>query len=365
VINAKSRTVNPPASTTARVAAVPAKGSGSLRVLVVTGMYPTPARPNYGVFIAEQVRALRTSGIDVDVIAPDLARSRLQYVSIIPELARRLRSGGYDLVHTHHTYTFWVVQAARMAARYRIPIVLTNHEGEALDREGRGRTWHPTSRLRHARWLKRRAAEAADFTIFVSRQLAAAIAPRAAYAVIPCGVDLQKFRSLERAGCRRRLGIPLEARVVFFPNTPTGAGKRFSLVRAAFDLLRAAVGDAILLTGGGIAYEDMPSYYNAADVILQASYYEASPTIVKEALACEVPLVSTDVGDTREIIEGVPPCVVCQDDPNELAHHARACLGARATGGPARLRALGLAAEQVAARVGEVYRHVCNGKRGL
>ena len=85
--------------------------------------------------------------------------------------------------------------------------------------------------------------------------------------------------------------------------------------------------------------------------------------IVKEALACEVPIVSTDAGDTRELVDGIPNCFVGGDDPAVLAAAVEEGLGQRATGGRQRLRERALSLDQVAERVIRVYEHISNGKR--
>jgi teichuronic acid biosynthesis glycosyltransferase TuaC len=334
-----------------------------MHVLTVTSMYPTKERPNYGIFVADQVSALRALGIDVDVLCIAPQETRLNYGLMLLPIVRRLRATRYDVVHTHHTYSLLLVDLARKLARSSVPVVLTNHEGEALDAERRTRTWHPTSRLRHSVWLKRVAARRADLTIFVSPQVAAAIAPAIPHQIMPCGVNLELFKPLDKSQCRTELGLAQDAVVVFFPNNPNGMGKRFALVRAAYDILHRSHPTAVLVTAGAIPHERMPVYYNAADVVMQASFYEASPMVVKEALACEVPLVSTDVGDTRDIVEGVSCCFVCRDDALDLANHAEQCLGRRATGGRERLHARRLGLDQVAERMIEVYRQIGNGER--
>jgi teichuronic acid biosynthesis glycosyltransferase TuaC len=337
-------------------AAPPVFTRDTMRVLVVTSMYPTPRHPAYGAFVAEQVRSLWAAGVHADVLFIDPRRTRLNYALCLRSVLARLRSARYDLVHTHHTYTVPVTHLARVLAGRRVPLVLTNHEGEALDPRPDRCPWHLTGRLRRSIALKRYAARQADFVVFVSEALSRVIATGRRHTVIPCGIDLDRFGPLDRDRCRARLGLPPRELVLFFPAGPRARGKRFDLIAAAYDLVRAARPGAVLVTGGAIPYEMMPLYYNAADVVLQSSFYEASPTIVKEALACEVPLVSTDSGDTREIVGDVPACAICPDDPGALAASALACAGRRAVGGRAQLRARGLALDQVAQRLLRVYR---------
>lgn len=326
-----------------------------MRVLVFTNMHPSEDAPHYAPFVPEQVKSLRMRGIDVDVLEFNPRRSRLNYARILPRLRRTLKGSRYDIVHTHHSYSLLVARVARSLAGVGIPLVLTSHEAEATDRLARTRTWHPSSRLRHALWLKRLAARQADFVVFVSRQLAEIVRNARRHEIIPCGVDLDRFRPLDRPSSRRVLGIPLGAAVVFFPANPSNARKRFSLAGEAFERFRKSMPSAVLLTAAGVPYENMPLYFNAADVVIQTSFAEASPAVVKEALACEVPVVSTDTGDTREIVEGVANCFICREDPDELAERLRASLGRRAYGARDRLIAKGLSLPQVADRIIRVY----------
>lgn len=325
-----------------------------MRVLVVTSLYLS----GHGNWVAEQVRSLRDLGLHVDVLFFDTKRSRLNYVLSIPAIVRALRSRQYDILHTHHTYTFLDVLIARALARIWVPIVLTNHEAEILDRDGRTLSWHPSSRLRNWLGVKRYAARRADSVIFVAHNLATVMGFDGPYAVIPCGIDLGKYRPLDRNWCRKRLGIPEDAMVIFFPANPRNQRKRFSMAQEALTLVRREVDGALMLTGGGITADDMPYYYNAADVVLQTSYCEASPTIVKEALGCEVPVVSTDTGDSREVIDGVEWCAICEEDAHQLARHLLAARGRRSRNGRQRLLDRELNLSQVAKRVVDVYEQV-------
>jgi teichuronic acid biosynthesis glycosyltransferase TuaC len=325
-----------------------------MRILVVTTMYPTESMPHVGAFVAEQVRSLGAAGIQADLLFINPTKTRLNYALGLPSILRAVRTTRYDAIHTHHTYTVALVDIARTLTHRRVPLVLTNHEGEALARTQRA-VGDLASRFARSVAVKRWMARRADFVVFVSRQLSDAIATNGRHEVIPCGVNMDKFQPIDRARCRAKLGIRADAIVLFFPASPTARGKRFELVDGAQKIIRRHHPHVQLLTGGAIPHSLMPMYYNAADVIVQSSFYEASPTIVKEALACEVPLVSTDSGDTREIIDGVRNCFVCADDPAEIASRVLMCVGHRAIGGRERLLAMGLSLEQVAQRLIRIY----------
>lgn len=322
-----------------------------MRVLVVTNMFLS----GNGNWVAEQVRSLQAEGLEVDVIFFDTKRTRLFYAMTLPKIINAMQSRKYDIVHTHHTYTMLQLEIARKLTRTHVPVVLTNHEAEILDGQRRTRTYHPTSHLRHSLGVKRFAANRADFVIFVARQLASVLAFPGRHEVIPCGVDLEKFRPLDRGECRRRLGVREDAMVIFFPANPRNARKGFSLARQAYAIVRNRIPQALMVTGGDISADEMPYYYNAGDVVLQTSLCEASPTIVKEALACEIPVISTDAGDTSEVLDGLAHCAICPEDAEAIAGQILAHYGRRPVGGRELLRRKQLALEQVARRITAVY----------
>jgi len=155
----------------------------------------------------------------------------------------------------------------------------------------------------------------ADAVIVVSRQIAARIPGE----VIPIGVDWEKFRLRDRTEARAKLGLPVGRRLILFPYNPHRKIKRFDLAKAAVERLRLSNHDIELLVVSNVAGEEMPWYYSAADAMILCSDSEGSPCAVKEALACNIPVVSTDVGDVSEIMAGVSGTIICEQKVNALA----------------------------------------------
>jgi len=137
--------------------------------------------------------------------------------------------------------------------------------------------------------------------------------------VIPCGVDLERFRRTDRARARQELGLPLTGKVVLFPFNPERRVKRYDLASGAVRLLCARGLNASILPVWAVPNERMPLYYSAADVMVLCSDTEGSPTSVKEALACDLPVVSTDVGDVRSLIIGIEGTQMCEQNVASLA----------------------------------------------
>jgi glycosyltransferase involved in cell wall biosynthesis len=151
--------------------------------------------------------------------------------------------------------------------------------------------------------------------IVVSKQIASVIPGD----VIPCGVDLEVFKPRNQAEARAYLGLPEKRRIILFPFDPRRKIKRYDLARAAIDRLASNGHDIELLVVNGVKNDLMPFYYNAVDALILCSDSEGSPTTVKEALACNIPVICTNVGDLDELARKIPGIYICNKDEEALA----------------------------------------------
>lgn len=335
-----------------------------MRILVVTNMYPTADAPAAGLFVHDHVRALEQQGLTVDVVAVHGRHSRAQYATALPALARQLRRGTFDLVHAQHTYCAVQVALAGALARRRPNVLLTMHEGESFLPAGiRDPEADRIRQLVYSKRIKRWAAGLADYVVTVAPGLAEALSLHTPHTVIPPGVDVDRFRPLDRDGCKGRLGLPRDVSIVFFPASPNrDFTKGYSVFMQAVGLLELPVH---VVTAGGIHPRDMPLYMNAADVVVQASRFEASPMVVKEAMACDRPLVSTDVGDVRELFADVPGCFMSSHDPEDMADKIAmaAKFAGSQPGGRARILERQLTVQAVAKRYIALYEQIADSPR--
>ncbi len=318
------------------------------RVLVVTNMWPTDDAPTRGVFVRDQVSDLRRVAPDwvFDVLVIDGRRGRREYLKGWLALRRRLRAG-YDLVHAHYGLTGLVA-----AAQLRVPVVVTYHGSDVY--------------IRWQRAISRLAALRADAIIVVSDRLRRELGTEDAH-VVSCGVDLDIFRPLDRRDARRRLGVDDDAPVALFAGDPARSVKDYPLFRAALDALPGPYAGRVQeLTLGDVPHEQVPLYLNAANAVVVTSRYEGAGSVAKEALACDVPVVSVDVGDVRAMLDGVEACAVTGRDAGELAAALVAALDEGRCEGRRRLRETGTDAETVARRLLDVYQTVLDegGRRG-
>ena len=137
--------------------------------------------------------------------------------------------------------------------------------------------------------------------------------------LIPSGLDFSRLPLLPREEARRQLGLPLSKRLVLFVGNPGEARKRYALAQEVVARLDKTL-DAELVVAWQVPHDLVPIYMNACDALLFVSMYEGSPNVVKEALACNLPVVSMEVGDVAERLAPVAGCRLCtSDDPDHLA----------------------------------------------
>lgn len=287
-----------------------------LRVLMITSEWPTPEHPQAVPFIVRNAEFLRRAGVDVDVFPFRGAKNPANYLRARKRLQDRLKSERYDLVHAQFG------QSGLLALPKSLPLVVT-FRGSDLQRivGSNGRYTLAGRLLRSASQL---VARVADEVIIVSETLARYL-PRRSFHVIPSGVDLALFRPVPPAEARRQLGLPEERRLILFAANPADPVKRYGLARAAFERLKEQDNVEIVVTKG-VPQAKMPLYMSACDVLLLTSLHEGSPNVVKEALACDLPVVSTDVGDVRARIGSIEGCSIVRDSPDEMATALRLIL---------------------------------------
>lgn len=314
-----------------------------MKVLVFTHMYPSRQHPEHGVFVQQQVTSLRREGVDVDVLHVDTKKSKWLYPWSFVPLARQVLTHHYDLVHAHYVFAGVVTRS-----QFRYPLVLTHHGPEAF--------WGWQAPL--CRWMSR----LVDRTIVVSEEIKASIGANNSV-VIPCGVDFELFRPCDKRWAREQLGLPQEQKLVLFVGRYTEPRKRFDVVQEAVARLKRDGWDVDLVLAFKEPYETIPMHMNACDVIIVPSEREGSPQVVKEAMACNLPVISVDVGDVPDILAGVDACYVCQRDPQRIAEKAgHILLQGRRSNGREKTRRYELGA--IARRIIDVYDETLAMKNG-
>ena len=328
------------------------KRSSPLRILAVTNMYPTVEDPAFGSFVASQMRSLESAGVSVTVDFLNGRQSNWEYLRAIHRIRQQAGRGGFDVVHAHYGLTGFI------AAFQSLPLVVSFCGDDLLGTpDGSGGR---TVKSRLAVHLSRIAARRADAIICKSEQLRDALPPkidRSRVHVIGNGVDTTRFCPGDQAAARKRLGVGAHAteRLIIFPHSRRQAAvKRFDLAEGAVSALCALGVRARLWVVNGVAPEAMADYYRAADCFLLTSDHEGSPNTVKEALCCNLPVVSVDVGDVRRWLTLTPGCRLVARDPSDIARGLSEVLGWGGRVDGSRVRAE-IASSVVAKQVLNVY----------
>jgi glycosyltransferase involved in cell wall biosynthesis len=282
--------------------------TGAIRVLMVTTDWPRLPWGGTAMFIPRQVEFLRAAGIEVDVFAFEGARRPLNYARAWLRLRGRLRSGVYDLVHAQFG------QSALVALPTHLPLVVTYRGDDLLGIIGEDGRYIVVGRLLHQ--LSHLVARRADAVIVVAQHMTSHLPPGVSPHVLPSGLDFQRFRTIPKEEARRHLGLPLAEPLVLFVGRPSLARKRFRLAQQAVEILGRTL-PARLIVGYEVPHADIPWLMNACDVLVFTSMQEGSPNVVKEALACDLPVVSVAVADVPERLAGIPGCEVCADERAE------------------------------------------------
>src|SRR3954452_7123910 len=244
-------------------------------------MYPTPERPQLGSFVRDQVEALRRRD-DVEIELFTFAPGLRGYPAAARELRRRYRGRRFDIVHAHFGLVAWPALVAHLG-----PVVVTLHGNDLF---------HPRSNR-----ITRAALPFTALPAAVSREVSGNL-PGAGttrrVAVLPVGIDVERFRPIGRREARERLGLDPDGPYLLFPHDPARRLQRH-------DRALAAGGGVALLHMGSVAPDEVPYWINAANAVLVPSQAEGFGLSVIEAIACGVPAFGTPVGIHPVALDGI------------------------------------------------------------
>lgn len=260
-------------------------------------------------------RGLRALGVEVELLY--LGNLRRPGEALRAQMDLRRLAAEYDLLHAQFGSA-----CAFLTATAPGPKVVSL----------RGSDWHryhgPVRSERRASFLatslSRLTLGRFDAVITMSDRMAAEVrrnTDHPSVAVIPDPIDLHAFRPLDRQASRHGIeGTDHRAPWILFTTIRTSNPvKRVELAQEAVAVARQRLGKLELRIASGIPHDQMPRFVSACDVALCTSTHEGWPNSIKEALACGIPFVATDVSDLAEIAERHPSCHIADPDPARLA----------------------------------------------
>ena len=306
-----------------------------MRALVLTNLYPSAQEPARGAFVRDQVDALRRiPDVDLELFTFS-SLGAAGYVNAAREARRRYRGTRFEVVHAHFGLNVWPSLSVRADVH-----AVTLHGTDLA---------HPRSRTISAAGLP-----FMDLVAPVSESLRALLPKRmirGRVEVLPCGVDLGRFRRIERVEARRALGLDETGPYLLFPADPSRAEKRY-------DRALELAGDVPLLALKGVNPTEVPLWVNAANAVLVTSERESFGLATLESLACDVPVLATPVGIAPEVLRGVDGAYCGAFDADVWRQRLAALIAAEDPRVEGRPTAARYSAERMAERVHRVWREL-------
>lgn len=309
-----------------------------MRILVVASCN----KGSFAPFILEQTEALKRQGCEVDFFGLK-GKGLKGYLQNLPLLKGKIKECNPDVIHAHYGLSGLLSNLQRV-----IPVVTTYHGSDINDKKVL-----PFSKL---------AMRISAWNVFVSQKTMAKAKPRRNFVLQPCGVDLCDLQLTSKEEARQKMHLEGGRKYVLFAGAFDNAVKNAPLAKETIDRLDD---DIELLELKGYAREEVTLLMCAADSFLMTSFSEGSPQVVKEAMSCGCPIVSVDVGDVKERLNGLQGCYVSQSfNSKELAELISLALSFEGkTKGREKCIADGLDNTSVAAHLIKVYTDVINKRK--
>ena len=291
-------------------------------------------------FVNSQFESLKQQGVDMHLF-PIIGKGWKAYAQSIPQLRNLIKNERPDIVHAHYSICGVVAAMACVGLRTKVVVSIL------------GSFPHKSFKLY---WVRFFVKHVWDSTITKSQRTSNQLAID--LPVIPNGVNLSQFYLIDKEEARRMLGLANNKRYVIFVSDPKRPEKNFALAQKSVELIND--NNVELVPVYNKPHDEIVKYMCAADVLVLTSLNEGSPNVVKEAMACNCPIVSTDVGDVSWITNGVEGTYVAKTfSPLDIASLVQKALDFKGrTRGRERLLEFDLTTEKTAQKVVAIYKDV-------
>lgn len=309
-----------------------------MKVLHITNNFPTNRNPIFGIFVKEQIESLSLQGIENEIyFINGREKCQIEYLKAIIYLKNKLKNHKYDIIHCHHALCAIVLILSGACKDNKVLVSFQNDPKHELG----SFVFNIIKRHSDGIILKNRSSFDSDDIIFY----------------LPNGVNTTIFKPISRSEACEKLNLDLHKRyILFVSSNKLRKQKRYDRFKATMLLLKRANNNFEELSLINIRRELVPYYFNAASLHLLTSDFEGSPNSVKESMACNTPVVSTNVGNVNELLDGVNESYVSRtNDPEELARLVHIALNSREFFGRKKIIELKLDIESVAKKLKEVY----------
>ncbi len=289
-------------------------------------------------FIVEQVEALNKFVVQTDYFLIK-GKGVLGYLNNLRSLFEKIKKINPDLIHAHYGFSGLLAGLQR-----KVPVIITLHGSDVN---------YITNRF-----YSKLASKLVVHTILVSRNMAEKIKIKKNYSIIPCGISFDDSLPIGQQEAKNIMNMHSDKKYILFSSSFNRQEKNVDLAWKALNLMPDEIE---LIELKGYNRKEVTMLLNAVDLVLMTSISEGSPQFIKEAMACNCPVVSTNVGDVRWVIGNTEGCYITSYKPEDVAESIRKALrfGKRTTGRE-RIKQLYLDSESVAKKIIAVYNKVLN-----
>lgn len=306
-----------------------------MRILIVASYN----KKYYAPFIVEQVDALRQVGCEVDYFGV-IGKGIKGYLSSFSALRNKIKSFKPDVIHAHYGLSGLLANLQRT-----VPVVTTYH----------GSDINVSQVLRFSKISMR----LSKWNVFVSQRNINIAKPKKKYILLPCGVNLPNYVEEYICAIKQKVNWNPNKKYILFAGAFDNRVKNAKLAQESVSLIE----NTELIELKGYTREQVTALFYAVDAFLMTSFTEGSPQVVKEAMACGCPIVSVDVGDVADRIEGLEGCYIAERNPQDIAKKLVQSLSFNSrTKGRERIIELGLTNDLVAKKLVNIYQSIINKK---
>ena len=290
-------------------------------------------------FISEQAENLESNGHTVEWLKID-SNGWKGYWNKRKELKEKIKSFNPDIIHAHYGLCGLLANFQR-----KVPVV-TTYPGSDIN-------------VFKVRLLSIISLISSKYNIFMSKRQIEKVSlflSKKTSEIIRYGVDENIFTKVDKNIAREKLGFAKEEKLVMFAGKFANPVKNVELAKSSVKILENVT---LLEMTGGYTKEEMNFLYNAVDVALLTSHSEGSPQFIKETMMTGCPIVSVDVGDVAEVVEGLEGCYIAERNPQDIADKLNKALALNSrTQGRERIIELGLTNDLVAKKLIEIYKNI-------
>jgi glycosyltransferase involved in cell wall biosynthesis len=318
-----------------------------MKVLHITNNFPTKNLPIFGIFVKEQIDSLTDQGFENEVFFINgREKGKFEYLKSTFKLSRHLKEKKFDIIHCHHALSALCLIFSGYSQKFKSVI---SYQNDPLHEQGKY-LYRFIKKRSNGVILKNNSPIVDNYFAFYQ----------------PNGVNTNFFKPIPKEECIKKLKLRSDKRYILFVSSNfIREQKRYDRFQVVLSILKSKykLFDIDELKIINTERTLVPYYFNAASLHLLTSDFEGSPNSVKEAMACNTPVVATDVGNTRELLSGVDGSYVSSSkDPEKLAELAyRALTNQEIINSREKLIEKKLDIESVAKNIVLIYNKVING----